>query len=50
MKSLHSNIWWSEGVDLLKKGYTYLEELELYREGIRNVDDIWNIGRKDFVT
>ena len=37
---VHSNLWWSEGVDLLKKGFTYLEGLEWYRKNIRNVDDI----------
>ena len=30
MKLLHSNLWRSEGVDLLKKSFTYLEGLDLY--------------------
>ena len=50
MQLLHSNFWWSEGVDLLNKGFTYLEGLDLYRKRIRNVDDVWDCGRKDFVT
>lgn len=27
MKLLHSNIWWSDGVDLLNKGFTYTKDL-----------------------
>lgn len=41
MELLHSNLWWSDGVDLLKKGFTYLEGLEWHRKGIQIVDDIW---------
>lgn len=40
MELLHSNIWWSEGVELLKNGFTYAKGLELYRKGIHCVDDI----------
>ena len=49
MKLLHSNLWWSEGVELLKKCFTYLKRLDLYRKMIRNIDDIWDSGRKVFV-
>ena len=50
MELLHSNLWWSDGVDLLKKGFTYLEGLEWHRKGIQVVDDIWDSGSKDFIT
>jgi hypothetical protein len=37
MELFHSNIWWSDGVELLKNGFTYPRGLELYRKGIRCV-------------
>ena len=46
MELLHSNIWWSDGVELLKKGFSYSRGLELYRKGIRKVDDVWDSGKK----
>ena len=49
MELLHSNIWWSDGVELLKKGFSYSKGLELYRQGIRNVDDVWDEGKKEFL-
>lgn len=39
MELLHSNIWWSEGVEL-NKGFTYDKGFHLFRQGIRVVDDI----------
>jgi hypothetical protein len=30
MELLHSNIWWSDGVELLKKRFSYSRGLELY--------------------
>ena len=50
MELLHSNIWWSDGVELLKKGFTYTKGLELYRKGIRSMDDVWDNGKKKFLT
>ena len=49
MELLYSNIWWSDGVELLKEGCSYSRGLELYRKGIRRVDDVWDSNRKDFL-
>ena len=49
MELLHSNLWWSEGVDLLKNGFTYTQWINLYRKCIKCVDDIWNSGEQDFL-
>lgn len=47
---LHSNIWWSDGVDLFNKEFTYTRGLYLYRKGIRCVDDIWDSNQQSFHT
>lgn len=39
---LHSNIWWSDRVELLAKGFAYAKGLHLYRKGIPYVEDIWD--------
>lgn len=40
MELVHSNIWWSDGVELFNKGFTYSKGLNLYHKGIQCVDDI----------
>ena len=50
MKLLHSNIWWSEGVELLEKGIDCARGLHLYRQGIRCVDDVWDSSEQEFLT
>lgn len=50
MKLLHFNLYWTEGVDLLKKYFINLEGLDLYWKEIRNVDNIWDRGKKNFAT
>ena len=50
MEVLHSNIWWSDGVELLKEDFSYSQGLELYRKGIRRIDDVWDSNHKDFLT
>ena len=40
MELLHSNIWWSDGVALINDGFTYDQELELYRKSIQIVEDV----------
>ena len=37
---LHSNFWWSKGVNLLKNGFTHSQCINLYKKGIKYVDDI----------
>ena len=46
----HSNIWWSDGVELLKDVFSYSRGLELYRKGIRRIDNVWDSNCKDFLT
>ena len=48
MEVLNSNIWWTEGVELLNKGFAYHKGINLYRKGIRSVDDIWDSNRQNF--
>jgi hypothetical protein len=47
---LHSNIWRSDGVELLDKGFAYPKGLHLYRKGIRCVDDIWDSTQLNFLS
>ena len=47
MELFNSNIWWTQGVDMLKQGLTVENGLCLYRKGVRIVDDIWD---GDFLT
>ena len=49
LELLNSNIWWTEGVNLLNQGVSYLIMLEFYRKGIRLVDDIWDSSTQDFL-
>lgn len=39
---LHSNIWWSDGLEFVNNGFSYVRGLELYRKGIRCVEDNWD--------
>lgn len=50
MELLHSNIWWSDGVELINKGFTYAKGIDLYRNGIQCVDDVWDIESRKFLT
>ena len=50
MELLNSNIWWSEGVELLNKGFDYHKDINFYRKGIRCVDDIWDSNHQNFHT
>ena len=51
MELLHSNIWWSEGVELLEKGILeYARGLHLYCEGIRCIDDVWDSSEQEFLS
>ena len=50
MELLHSNIRWSEGVDLINKGFPYAKGLHFYRQGIHCVDDVWDSNSHEFIT
>ena len=50
LEVLNSNIWWTEGVELLNKGFDYHKGLKFYRKGIRNVDDVWDSNQQKFLT
>ena len=50
MELLHSNIWWSKGVDLINKGFSYDKGLHFCRQGIHCVDDVWDSNSQDFIT
>ena len=46
---LNSNLWWTEGVNLLNQGVSYPTGLEFHRKGIKLVDDIWDSSTQDFL-
>ena len=50
MKLLHSNIWWSDGMTLIKNGFTYGQGLEFYYKDIQYVDDVWDSVQRNFLT
>lgn len=50
MELLHSNIWWSDGVELIGNGFTYSKGLELYCKGIHCVNDVWDSEQQIFLT
>lgn len=54
MELLHSNIWWSDvwsdGVELLNKGFTNAKGLNLYQNGVQCIDDIWDGEQQNFLT
>jgi hypothetical protein len=50
LELLHSNLWWSEGVALLKEGFTHVQGLHFYKKCIKCVDDIWDSNAQDFLT
>ena len=37
-------------MDLLNKGFAYPKGLHLYRQGIRQIDDIWDSTQQDFLS
>ena len=50
IKLFHSNLWWSEGVALLKEDFTHVQGLHFYKKCIKCVDDIWDSNAQDFLT
>lgn len=50
MKLPHLNIWWSNGVEPLNKGFTYVKGLHLYCKGIQYVNDIWDSNTQNIFT
>ena len=50
MELLYSNIWWSEGVELLNKGFDCHKGLTFHCKGVRCVDDIWDSNNHNFYT
>ena len=50
MKLLHSYIWWSDGVEFINNGFTYVKGWELYRKGVKCVDDVWDNVQRNFLT
>ena len=47
---LHSNIWWSEGLKLISKGFDHDRGRQLYRHGVPRVEDIWDDSHQNFLT
>ena len=50
MELLHSNIWCSDGVQLINNGFTYARRLDLFRKKIRCVDDVWDSEQRVFLS
>lgn len=45
-----ANIWWSYGCELINNGFTYAKTHNLYRRGIRCVDNICNTENRTFLS
>lgn len=39
-----------EGFELINKGFDYERGRQLYRKGIRRIEDIWNVAQQNFLT
>ena len=50
MKLLNFNIWWTEKMEFLKRGFSLDKGFHLYCKGVRNVDDIWDGEHRNFLT
>jgi hypothetical protein len=50
LELLHSNIWWSEGLELINKGFDHDRGRQLFRQGVRRVEDIWDDTQQNFLT
>lgn len=48
MELLHSNIWWSEGVDLLKKKLSTIEEFTFTGRKLSALTMLWSISNVIF--
>ena len=46
----HSNIWWTEGLQLIDNGFPYEQARQFYRNGIQRVGDIWDDTQQEFFT
>ena len=47
---LHSNIWFSTGLEFINIGCTYARAHELYRKGIHTIADIWDKECRTFIS
>ena len=47
---LHSNIWWTEGLQLIDNRFSYEQGRQVYRKGIQRVEDIWDDTQQNFLT
>ena len=47
---LYSNIWWTEGLQLIDNRFSYEQGRQVYRKGIQRVEDIWDDTQQNFLT
>ena len=47
---LDTNIWWTEGLQLIDNEFSYEQGRQFYRKGIQRVEDIWDDIQKKFLT
>lgn len=50
MELLHSKIWWSQGLELINKDFTYSKTLHIHRKGIQCVHYVWDSEHPNFLT
>ena len=50
MKLLHSNVWWSDGVKLLKNGFTHAQGLNLLGKVLNALMTFWIVVKIIFFT
>ena len=46
----HSNIWWSDALELIDNIFTYAIAHELYRKGIQCANNIWDTKHCTFLS
>lgn len=46
---LNSSIWWSHDIHLLGYDFTHARAKELFENGLRVVDDIWDVRMSNFI-
>lgn len=50
MELLHSNIWWSDGLELIKNNFSYSKAHDLYCKSIQCVDNTWDSEHRHFLS
>lgn len=47
---LGASMWWMWGLDFIGQNFTCIQAKELYLNGLRYVDDIWDMESSEFIS